>query len=210
MKKIMGLTVSALMVMGLVGGGTWAFFSDIETSTGNTLAAGTLDLTINGGNDPVTLLNVSDIYPGGSGSNGTTLNNAGNIGGTLAIWIDSITNTESSAGTEFTGDSINGSSGELGSALELAMYIDVDQGGSFNAGDIGLKNDGTTYTPSSLDYQIANSYVSANWTDVYSGNMAAGDSDNFIILYQLPTGSTADNSYQGDSIIVDFTFNLNQ
>ena len=36
MKKILGLAVAALLVMGLVGGGTWAYFSDTETSTGNT------------------------------------------------------------------------------------------------------------------------------------------------------------------------------
>jgi len=46
MKKILGLAVAALMVMGLVGGGTWAYFTDVETSTGNTFAAGTLDLEI--------------------------------------------------------------------------------------------------------------------------------------------------------------------
>ena len=46
MKKILGLTVAALLVMGLVGGGTWAYFTDTETSTGNTFAVGTLDLEV--------------------------------------------------------------------------------------------------------------------------------------------------------------------
>jgi len=46
MKKILGLTIAALLVMGLVGGGTWAYFTDVETSTGNTFAAGTLDLEV--------------------------------------------------------------------------------------------------------------------------------------------------------------------
>jgi spore coat-associated protein N len=44
MKKILGLGMVALLVMALVGGGTWAYFSDTETSSGNALAAGTLDL----------------------------------------------------------------------------------------------------------------------------------------------------------------------
>ncbi|NLE08228.1 MAG: hypothetical protein GX631_03110, partial [Dehalococcoidales bacterium] len=46
MKKILGLSVAALMVMGLVGGGTWAYFSDTEESTGNIFTAGTLDLCL--------------------------------------------------------------------------------------------------------------------------------------------------------------------
>ena len=44
MKKIIGLTVAALLVMGLIGGGTWAYFTDTETSSGNVLVSGTLDL----------------------------------------------------------------------------------------------------------------------------------------------------------------------
>jgi len=44
MKKILGLTIAALLVMGLVGGGTWAYFTDVETSSGNVLVSGTLDL----------------------------------------------------------------------------------------------------------------------------------------------------------------------
>ncbi len=39
MKKILGLTTSIMLFIG-----TWAYFSDIETSTGNALTAGTLDL----------------------------------------------------------------------------------------------------------------------------------------------------------------------
>jgi spore coat-associated protein N len=210
MKKIVGLTVSALMVMGLIGGGTWAFFSDTESSDNNIFAAGTLDLTINGGNDPVTLLTVSNLYPGQSGANHTTLVNAGSIGGTLGIAVDSITNTESASGLEFTGDSINGSSGELGAVVEMAIFIDVDQNGGYTTSiDIGLKADGTTYS-SLMDYQPINNYTGANWTDVYAGSMAAGTEDDIYIIYRLFPPETADNTYQGDSVSVDFTFDLKQ
>ena len=44
MKKIIGLGIAALLIMAMVGGGTWAYFVDTETSSGNILAAGTLDL----------------------------------------------------------------------------------------------------------------------------------------------------------------------
>jgi|LSQX01.1.fsa_nt_gb spore coat-associated protein N len=44
MKKIMGLAISATLLIALVVGGTWAYFQDTETSTGNTIQAGTLDL----------------------------------------------------------------------------------------------------------------------------------------------------------------------
>ena len=44
MKKILGLGLVAMLVMAMVGGGTWAYFSDVQTSSGNILTAGTLDI----------------------------------------------------------------------------------------------------------------------------------------------------------------------
>ena len=65
MKKILGLTIAALLVMALVGGGTWAYFSDVETSTLNTFAAGTLDLEVDSENPwTSTPVNILDIAPG--------------------------------------------------------------------------------------------------------------------------------------------------
>jgi predicted ribosomally synthesized peptide with SipW-like signal peptide len=57
MKKILGLTVAALLIMAMVGGGTWAFLTDIETSGNNVLTAGIMDLG---------LANISNTEAGGS------------------------------------------------------------------------------------------------------------------------------------------------
>jgi predicted ribosomally synthesized peptide with SipW-like signal peptide len=52
MKKIIGLTIAAILIIGLVGVGTWAYFGDTEVSSGS-LAAGTLDLQVGGGSEAV-------------------------------------------------------------------------------------------------------------------------------------------------------------
>jgi len=44
MKRIIGLTIAFMLSLGMSGIGTCAYFSDVETSTGNQLAAGTPDL----------------------------------------------------------------------------------------------------------------------------------------------------------------------
>ena len=44
MKKILFSVMTMVLVVGLVGGGAFALFSDTETSTGNVFQAGTLDL----------------------------------------------------------------------------------------------------------------------------------------------------------------------
>ena len=68
MKKIIGLTIAVLLIIGLVGGGTFAYFSDTETSTGNTLTAGTLNLQV-GAADPVTdKVTLANIKPTDSGN----------------------------------------------------------------------------------------------------------------------------------------------
>lgn len=59
-KKKIGLGVaSAALGMSLVGGGTFAYFNDVET-TNNTFAAGTLDLGI----DKEAIINIDNIRPG--------------------------------------------------------------------------------------------------------------------------------------------------
>ena len=44
MKKLLGLTIAFMLFIGMSGIGTWAYFSDTESVTGNVLTAGTLDL----------------------------------------------------------------------------------------------------------------------------------------------------------------------
>lgn len=60
LKKKLGMGVaSAALGLSLIGGGTFAYFSDKEVSN-NTFAAGTLDLTL----DPTTLVDIKDLKPG--------------------------------------------------------------------------------------------------------------------------------------------------
>jgi spore coat-associated protein N len=201
MKKILGLTVAALLVMGLVGGGTWAYFSDTETSQNNSLTAGTLDLTIGGGNTAVTTFSATAVKPGDSGTGSSVLANTGSMNGTLGITFSAISNT--SGGTaEF-----NNGTGDLGANTEMAVYIDVDQSGAFNAGDIGLKADGTTYTSvGGLQYASIDSYGGKSYAAVET--LANGAADSFAVAWNVPT--TAGNSIQGDAVSFDVTFTLDQ
>lgn len=202
MKKIVGLAIAAFMIITMVGGGTWAYFSDTESSTNNSLSAGTLDLNVDGGDAAVTTFSVSDVAPGDSGSDNTTLANAGSLSGELDISTSAITNTPGGGGTEY-----EGGSGELGANAQIAMYVDVDQSDDWSSGDIGLKSDNTTYNhPTALDYATIDSYDTKSWDAVET--MAASGADNFVVMWQVPTGTG--NDVQGDSISFDITFVLEQ
>jgi spore coat-associated protein N len=203
MKKIMGLTITALLIIGLIGGGTYAYFSDTEVSEDNTLTAGTLDLNIEGADDPVTTFNVGAVAPGDSGSGNSTLSNVGSMAGELDISTSAVTNTPGAGGGEY-----EGGSGELGAIAEIAMYLDIDQSGGATAGDIGFKSDETTYDPTGgFDYDIINNYASETW-DAVIATMAISATDDFIALWQVPT--SANNTIQGDSVSFDITFTLEQ
>jgi len=103
MKKILGLSVAALLVIAMVGGGTWAFFQDTESSTGNALQAGTLDLTL--GEPAGETINIEDGYPGASGNAGYfTLTNIGSLAGDLSFVLNNVIDTESNGVTEFEHD----------------------------------------------------------------------------------------------------------
>ena len=86
MKKILGLTIAAVLVIGLVGGGTWAYFSDTEESAGNVFSSGTLDLGLanSGGTDPTgsvtATFGASALAPGSTAGSGSLyVYNAGSI-----------------------------------------------------------------------------------------------------------------------------------
>lgn len=75
LKKKLGMGIaSAMLGAALVGGGTFAFFSDKEVSN-NTFAAGTLDLVAN----PKAVVDVSNLKPGDTIEKEFKLENKGSL-----------------------------------------------------------------------------------------------------------------------------------
>jgi predicted ribosomally synthesized peptide with SipW-like signal peptide len=209
MNKIL-IGISLTLIAGTAAVGvTRAYFSDSENSAGNTIAAGTLDLKIAGGDSAVTLFNLSNKAPGDTGSAKATLNNSGSLGGELDVTMGTVDDDAcnpdgTNDGTEYCDTNAN-----LGSNAQMAPYLDVDQSGSWSSGDIGLKSDATKYAnPTSLDYATINSYSGKSWNDVYGGLMAAAASDDFTVNWQIPTATG--NSIQGDDVGFAVTFTLEQ
>jgi spore coat-associated protein N len=202
MKKMLAMMFLTTVLLVIVGGGTWAWFSDTETSANNSLTAGTLDLNVDGGNIEVNTFSVSNVAPGDSGSGNTTLSNVGSLDGELDVYVHYVYSTGGSGGTEFE-DSVS----HMGDNAEMALYLDVDQSGTYTGGDIGLKYDGTTYNhPAALDYASMKSYSQVTWDAVET--LAASAGDDFIILWEIPT--TTDNEIQGDTLHFKITFTLEQ
>jgi spore coat-associated protein N len=91
-KKLAMGTASLAIGAALVGGGTFAYFNDVEESNGNTFAAGTIDLApdLNG----TALFNLQNQKPGDPFNGTYTVNNAGS----LAIGKVKLTTSYTAAG----------------------------------------------------------------------------------------------------------------
>jgi spore coat-associated protein N len=122
LNKKMLLSVLIIGVVATVAGaGTWAAFSDSETSDGNTFTAGTLDLKLNG-LDGITGFSIGDVAPNAQGNAGTiTVKNAGTISGNLVVSSANIVEDENGMNdAEQAVDST--ADGELGNAITISIY----------------------------------------------------------------------------------------
>ena len=207
MKKILGLTIAALLVMALVGGGTWAYFSDVEQTTANIFTAGTLDLQLS--DSSVLVGSVSDLAPGSGEttplSGDVTLTKAGNIEATLDIAFDTTVlnpenynadvdeaelyhETSNPGGDTVTTD---GDTGELGANALIALYIDVNGGGWDNALDIGLASDSSTYNFGDVTAISATSDASASTTILTDSDHGAAENALVGMMLQLTAADEA-------------------
>lgn len=81
MRKRMLVSLTLIfLVAALVGGATFALFTDEATNANNAFATGTVDIVLNDDNaDEITFFNLEDIAPGDSGNVTIKVANAGSL-----------------------------------------------------------------------------------------------------------------------------------
>lgn len=202
MKKILGLTIAALLIIGMVGTTTWAYFSDTETSTENTFTAGTLDLELTDasedGTDSETQTWVfANMEPTDTGGATLTVNSkAGSIDGYVDLSTISVTDAE---GTNPESETSGGNG--LSDLLTVHMFFDVDGDGVYEVGDGDTDIYGTS----------ASYAVFSGMAAIYDMDYAlSGGSTTYITLNYEWVSSANDNDAQGDVTTFTFTVELDQ
>ncbi len=190
MKKILGLTIAVLLSIGMAGIGTWAYFSDVETSTGNVLAAGILDLKTNDVDGVSQTLLATNMKPGDTiGPETIILKNAGSVTGSILDLAFTYVESDSSS------NPVNKSADNTAAMIEV----------------ITLKYDGSSLLASVTDDNI-NGYrdiQDLKNTDLSSqSGIDALASKEFEIVVKSRDGT--DSDYQADGITITMTFTLNQ
>jgi len=190
MKKILGLVTAMMLFTGMAGIGTWAYFSDIETSQSNTLAAGTLDLKTGGTDGVSQTLLATGMAPGDIvGPETIVLNNTGSIAGsTLGLSFTYVETDGAANPSDMTAD-------QTAAQIEV---ITLNYGGSSILSSITADN-GNGY-PDIQD--LKNSDLSGQ------SGIDASSNKNFEIAVRFRANASHD--YQADGVTVTMTFLLKQ
>ncbi|KAA0765452.1 biofilm matrix protein CalY [Bacillus sp. SH5-2] len=189
LKKKLGMGVaSAALGLSLIGGGTFAFFSDKEVSN-NTFAAGTLDLTLN----PKTLVDIKDLKPGDSVKKEFLLKNSG-----------SLTIKDVKLITDYT---VNDAKGD-NAGEDLAKHIKVKFIWNWD------KESEPVYEKTLAELKdldpdvIAKDVFAPEWAE--NGGLAPNSEDYLWVQFEFVDDGKDQNIFQGDSLNLKWTFNASQ
>ncbi|MDA2050650.1 TasA family protein [Bacillus cereus] len=190
-KKKLGMgVVTAALGLSLIGGGTYAYFSDKEVSQ-NTFAAGTLDLSVN----PEVVINVDNIKPGDEMERGFQLVNKG----TLAIGDVKL----------LTDYSVIDAKGDNGNA-DFGDHIRVDFLWNLDKNEVPIWS--TTLSELKVSTQNGSipDLVQKGVVDREGNGFAPGDDDTFYVMFTFVDNNAEQNVFQGDSLKLNWTFNSMQ
>ncbi|MFC2051467.1 TasA family protein [Chloroflexota bacterium] len=190
MKRIMGLTTAFLLLIGMTGIGTWAYFSDVETATGNVFTAGTLDLKTDDVDGVSQTLLAANMTPGGTvGPETIILKNAGSIDGSTLDLVFTYVDSDSSPNPADI------------SADATAAIIQVTTLNYDGESLLGSVSDNNTNGYKDVE-DLKNADLSGQDT---IGALASKEFDIAVMLR-----SDADKALQSDGINITMTFILNQ
>ncbi|KON89786.1 cell division protein FtsN [Sporosarcina globispora] len=189
LKKKLGMGIaSAALGISLVGGGTFAYFSDSAEANAK-FAAGTLDLSAN----PTTIIDVKDIKPGDTMLRSFQLVNGGSLDiATIDLFTDYTVT-----------DANNNNNDDLGKHIRVNFLINAD------------KLDAPIWSTTLYDLKnmspdvIAGNFWSG-WFAEHGGNLAAGTTDTLYVQYEFVENNADQNKFQGDSLELKWTFDGKQ
>jgi spore coat-associated protein N len=192
MKRILISFMTIAVVSALIGGGVYAYFSDTETSAGNTFTAGTLDLQVDGENPwtSTAITSADNMEPGVPVTPvDITCENVGSLTGDLYMRITGVTDTGGTQ-TYACGAPISGNvSSEPECAAEILAGARVDD--ISTQIDLSCEVDGTPVA--GLD-GVALSTAAGTWVLIKDNLLA----DIITLSIGGTLSDTAANEYQGD------------
>ncbi|MEI4615972.1 TasA family protein [Bacillus cereus] len=189
LKRKLGLGIaSATLGLSLIGGGTYAYFSD-QVVTNNTFATGTLDLAMH----PTTSLNLDNLKPGDKVLKKFNVKNSGTLDiKDILMKVDYTVNDLKK----------NNSVEDFGKHIKVQFLWDWDPEKSpvYETTLAELK----TQHPGVASQKV----FLSKWAD--TGGLKAGKMDWFWMKFIFEDNGKNQNMFQGDSISLKMDFQANQ
>ena len=218
MKKIAGLAIAIALVVALIGTGTWALFSDTETSTGNQMTAGIIDLevdcagdtTFSAMDDPLDkifeYLPANDIKPGDDGEVTISLHLKTNSND-ADLWMQVLNilnfgglNPEPEQVAEASPATVDD---DIASEIMVHLWFETDGDNVWESGETHLYGTDTTYaTLAGLE--------TAGTAGVLTVKDGAVASTTYYVGWEWELPSTVGNEHQGDYCTFDIVFGADQ
>jgi predicted ribosomally synthesized peptide with SipW-like signal peptide len=219
-KRVLALTLTALLVIGLTAAGTWAYVTDSEHSSNNAITAGTLDLVplttgiysgsgslyhvTAGGNGINGNVVFDSIAPGQTGAFEWVLSNAGSLSGTLTI---NYTNTFNDTGVS----ALKALAIANGWTGDLAQYLMVTLQRGTGANQ-AVAEGAMTYILGSVGSPVALSNLAAVLNAQSQALAASGGTDTIVykLTWSLSNTDPHIDIVQADTAQLNLTFTLSQ
>ncbi|WP_242142455.1 MULTISPECIES: TasA family protein [unclassified Bacillus cereus group] len=187
-KKKLGLGIgSALMGAALIGSGTVAYFSDKEV-TNNTVAAGTLDLTVK----PATeIIQVGNIKPGDTITRDFELVNSGTLN------IEKVFLYSEYKVKDTKGDNTE----DFGDHIKVTILKNTDKGHNI------IKEKKLSELVGKPSIPVNNDSLAEALDEK---GIKAGHKDSFKVRFEFVDNGGNQNQFQGDTIELKWTFDAQQ
>ena len=216
MTRIVKSFMTIAFVAVIAVGATNAYFSDSEKIAGNTFASGSIDLVLGAGDEVP--FSFSNVAPGDSGKETISFSNAGSLDGVLDVKQANLAEYENGCiepEVQAGDPNCTASAGDLGLvSLEIATYVDVNQNGVWDSGDIKLAYNGQVIPYSVQNYLNYSSprKTTAGWNDIMT--LSPGQSVNLVMDWRIRSDWNYPNYSQNiimtDSLIFDMLSSLEQ
>ncbi|MGR9048694.1 TasA family protein [Halobacillus faecis] len=193
LKKKLGLGVaSAALGLSLVGGGTFAYFSDTAEAT-STFSAGTLDLSV----DPTEIVNIGDLKPGDTMLRNFELINGGSLD------IKNVVLT-----TDYTVNGNGNNGGEdFGEHIKVNFMWNADKTPLLNPSAGIVVWDTTLAELKAMDPEVVEDKFERIFGDRWgTKGLVTGSNDFLAVQFEFVENGEDQNKFQGDSLNLEWTF----
>lgn len=182
-KRKLGIgIVTAALGFSLIGGGTFAYFSDTAT-TENTFAAGTLDLSV----EPEVIIDIDNIKPGDSVQNDFELHNNGSLD------IESVTLETDYTVIDAAGDNTE----DFGEHIQVEFLYNAD-----NLDDVIFETtlaELEVMTPEAINESIF-------YPDMGDKGLPTDTVHDLVVKFNFIDSDEDQNQFQGDVLELEWKF----